>query len=156
MGGCRKNLPLHDLRFLLMACGFAKPIFGLILLAIVIPFLPSRLLAIVWIGGLITFASIGEWHSRFRARRQVDSWCVSHGFSSPRWKPRGGFVSWGCSVWSVCEILVCEFDDSYGRTHDVLVDVYAPAFGFWVNSQVMASVNTVFDPEGVPTSPNGH
>lgn len=141
----RKNLPLHDLRYF-MACGFARPVFGVLLLGAAIPFLPSRTYAIAWFIGVLAILVVGEWHAGYRARQQVTSWCSRHGFSAPRWKRRGGFVSWGCSVWSHCEILTCDFDDNSGVTHDVLVDVCAPVFGFWVKSRVLANVDTVFSP----------
>jgi len=129
-----------------MVCGFSKPVFGLLPLVAVIPLLPSRMLAVAWFVGLVVMMIVGEWHSRFRARRQVATWCSRYGFSAPRWKRRSGFVSWGCSVWSFCEILTCSFEDHSGATFEVLVDVCAPAFGFWVKSQVLVDANTVFDP----------
>ena len=138
-----------------MACGFAKPIFGLLALSIVTPFLPTRNLAIAWMVGLVTLLSVGDLYARFRARHLTSAWYAQHGYSAPRWKRRGGFVSWGISVWSCCEILPFEFDDNTGVTHNVLLDVCAPVFGFWVKSQVMANPNTVFNPESLNTEQNG-
>ena len=113
-----------------MMGGFAKPVFALILLGAFAAFLPSSMLAVAYLVGLIATVCLGDLYSGYQARRQVANWCAYHGFSVPRWKHRGGFVSWGCSFWSFCEILKCEFEDSSGATHDVMIDVFAPAFGF--------------------------
>ncbi len=56
----------------------------------------------------------------------------------------GGFVSWGWSIWSFCEMLPCDFDDSEGTTYEVLIDVFAPVFGFVVYSRVMWNANEEF------------
>jgi len=118
-----------------MASGFAKPTLGLIASIIVGLAFPSRPLMIVWIVIVALLFTVGESYSRYIARRQTAQWCRSH-----------GFVSWGWSFWSFSELLPCEFDDSTGTTHNVLVDLYAPLFGFWVQSRILRNLNEEFNP----------
>lgn len=129
-----------------MASGFTKPSLGLIGSIIVGLAFPSRLLMIVWIVIIALLFTVGESYSRYIARRQTTQWCRSHGYGTPRWIRRGGFVSWGWSFWSFSELMPCEFDDSTGTTHNVLVDLYAPMFGFWVQSRILRNVNEEFSP----------
>ena len=129
-----------------MASGFAKPTLGLIALLSVAFIAPTRTHTIAWIAFVTLLFGLGEWHCRFRARRQTQSWCRQQGFSEPRWSPRSGFVTWGWSLWSFCEMLPCEFDDHNGTTQHTIVDLRAPMFGFWVQSCVLSNVNQRFAP----------
>jgi len=123
-------------QILVMACGFAKPVLGMIPVFAVALVLPSATLVVGWLVGFGLMFMFGDLVARWRARLQTARWCREHGFGNPRWPRRGGFVSWGWSIWSFCEMLPCEFEDADGITHKVVVDVCAPVFGLFVFSQV--------------------
>jgi hypothetical protein len=127
-----------------MVSGFTQPTVGLIALGVVGLAMPSWMLTILWIVFVTSLVAIGQSFCRYVARKQTERWCRINGLTDPRWKRRGGFVSWGWSIWSFCEILPCDFDDKAGTTYEVLIDVCAPVFGFVVYSRVMRSVNEEF------------
>ncbi len=126
--------------------GFAKLLIGPLALAAIALTMPSRGLALGWLAVVLGIIIAGDWFTGYSARRQVAAWCNENGFSAPRWKRRGGFVSWGVSIWSFCELLSCEFDDSTNTTYDALVDVCGSTFGLKVKAVVLSSPNKTFDP----------
>ena len=131
-----------------MATGFAQPTVGLIAISVAGLALPSWTFTLLWMVFVISFIAVGQSFCRYLARKQTEQWCRAHGFTKPRWKRRGGVVSWGWSIWSYCEILRCDFDDTTGTTYEVLIDVCAPVFGFVVYSRVMRNANEEFQVSG--------
>jgi hypothetical protein len=113
--------------------GFAQPWLGIAFLALACGVLCRPLWVMTLTGlGLCLLVCGGEQLARYRALQQVRRWAAWQGVKSVVRYPRGGFVSWGWSVWSFAEMDYYRGVTADGKEQHMLASYLAPAFGLVV------------------------
>jgi hypothetical protein len=117
---------------LLMHYGFVQPFPAMILIPVAAALALPGWVAAGVVAGFVGLLVGGEELARKRALGQVRQWAAARGLRDVRARPRGGFVSWGWSVWSFAEIRRYEGTTADGSPVGLLASHYAPAFGLVV------------------------
>lgn len=128
----------------LMHFGFAQPFLGLLLVPIAaVALAPSGWIAAGVVTGSGVLVVAGEALARWRALGQVHRWAAARGVRDVRPFPRGGFVSWGWSVWSFADTRPYRGAAADSSPVRLLASHYAPAFGLVVFTRCEAEAEPV-------------
>ena len=120
----------------LMHYGFAQPFLAMLLVPVAVVILaPSWWVAAGVLAVFVLLLVGGDALARRRALGQVRRWAAARGIREVCPCPRGGFVSWGWSVWSFAETGPYRGVRVDGSPVTVLASYYAPAFGLVVVTQ---------------------
>ena len=90
---------------------------------------PSVWIAVGVIAGFGVLLCGADALARWRAGGRIRQWALARDIRSVQPCLRGGFVSWGWSVWTFAEMRVYRGTDVDGSTVEVLASYSAPAFG---------------------------
>jgi hypothetical protein len=113
--------------------GFAQPFPAMLLVPVAaVGFAPSGWIAAGVVAGFVVLLVGGEALARRRALGQVRRWAALRGIRDVRRCPRGGFVSWGWSVWAFADTGPYRGVAADGSPAELLASYYAPAFGLLV------------------------
>ena len=110
--------------------GFAHPVLGiLVVLFAAYSLAPSIWIAMVLVVAFVSLTVIGDALARYRALCQVRRWAATQDIREVQRCRRGGFVSWGWSLWSFAETGPYRGVAADGSPTELLASYYAPAFG---------------------------
>lgn len=111
--------------------GFAKPFMGLLIGCVIIVLSSANQKVVV---SLLTVLSLivagGSIASKRVAFRQVKLWAAKKNIHEVVLLQRGGFVTWGWSIWTFAELAKYRGVDSDGRLIEILGRHRSPAFGW--------------------------
>jgi hypothetical protein len=117
----------------LMHYGFAQPFPAMFVVPVAaVALAPSGWVAAGVVAGFMLLLIGGDALARCRAVGQVRRWAAARGIRDVRVCPRGGFVSWGWSVWAFAETGPYRGVTADGSPVRLLASYYAPAFGLAV------------------------
>jgi hypothetical protein len=113
--------------------GFAQPFLGTLGIGFAAAILaPSWWIAMVVVAGFVILLICGDALARRRALGQVRKWAAAHSIQEVRRCRRGGFVSWGWTVWAFAETSPYFGVVTDGSPVELLASYYAPAIGLAV------------------------
>jgi hypothetical protein len=116
-----------------MHYGFAQPFPAMLLVPVAaVALAPSWWAAAGVVAGFVLLLIGGDALARWRALGQVRRWAAARGIRDVRALPRGGFVSWGWSVWAFAETGPYCGIAADGSPVELLASYHAPAFGLAV------------------------
>jgi hypothetical protein len=110
--------------------GFAHPVLGILVVFFAAYILtPATWIALGLVVALVVVTAVAGALARYRALYQVRRWAATQGIREVQRCRRGGFVSWGWSLWSFAETGPYRGVAADGSPIEVLASYYAPAFG---------------------------
>lgn len=127
--------------------GFAQPFVAMLFVPVAAVLLaPSGWIAAGIVAGFVALLFGGDALARRRALGQVRSWALARGITDVRPCSRGGFVSWGWSVWAFAETGPYRGVAPDSSPAELLASYYAPAFGLLVFTQCESRAEHIYGP----------
>jgi hypothetical protein len=119
-----------------MHYGFAQPFPAMFVLPTAAGLLaPSTWVTVAVAAGSLALFVGADILARRRALGRVRRWAAARGVRQVRPAPRGGFVTWGWSLWTFAETSQYRGVDAAGRERELWASYNAPAFGLFVSCQ---------------------
>jgi hypothetical protein len=113
--------------------GYAKPFPAMFVVPVAAVILaPTWWVAAGIVAGFVLLLTGGDALARWRALGQIRQWAASRGIREVRACRRGGFVTWGWSVWAFVETGPYRGVAADGSPVELRASYYAPAFGLAV------------------------